>query len=101
MKAGYIGKINKKEKLQQICKELSPGDQLYVASISELGDTYEEVMETWRYLTQKSGLCVRVLDMPLLDTAEEGMGDDEDQNFNIILQLVAYFNEKLGCFTHQ
>ena len=39
-------------------------------SINRLGKNYQEIMEQWKYITQKIMADIKVLDMPLLDTTK-------------------------------
>lgn len=51
---------------------LREGDVLTVYSIDRLGRNYTEIMKQWQYITQEIKADIRVLDMPLLDTRNNG-----------------------------
>ena len=68
-----------------------------MGSITDLGDTYEEIMENWLYLTREEGLCVRVLDIPVPDFKGKVDGDEE-KILDLILRLVIYRKEQLHSF---
>jgi DNA invertase Pin-like site-specific DNA recombinase len=54
----------------RMIKRLRCGDLLIVTSLDRLGRDYAEVREQWRQITSEIGADIRVLDMPLLDTAQ-------------------------------
>ena len=58
---------------------LREGDVLTVYSIDRLGRNYTEIMKQWQYITQEIKADIRVLDMPLLDTRNNG--DSLDSRF--------------------
>ena len=45
------------------------GDTITIMSIDRLGRNYDEILKTWRELTEK-GIGIVVLDMPILNTAK-------------------------------
>lgn len=67
------------------------GDTLTIMSIDRLGRNYDEILKTWRELTEK-GIGIVVLDMPILNTAK-----DRDLTgrliSDIVLQLLSYVAE--------
>lgn len=70
-------------------KRLKPGDLLVVKSIDRLGRDYKEILEQWRIITKEKKTDIRVLDMPLLDTA---IHRDLTGTLitDIVLQLLSY-----------
>ena len=69
----YIEKMSGKDfqrpKYRQLLKCLQKGDLLVVKSIDRLGRNYSDIIEQWRIITRDIGADIRILDMPLLDTA--------------------------------
>lgn len=69
-------------------RRMKAGDVLTIMSIDRLGRNYDEILKTWRELTDK-GVGIVVLDMPLLNTAK-----DKDLTgrliSDIVLQLLSY-----------
>ncbi|MDR1571189.1 MAG: recombinase family protein [Clostridiales Family XIII bacterium] len=63
------GKDFKRPAYRRMVKRLGAGDLLIVKSIDRLGRDYDDVQEQWRVITDEIGADIRVLDMPLLDTA--------------------------------
>lgn len=77
--------------LRQILRD---GDTLVIASIDRLGRNYAAILSEWQYLTQEIHAHVKVLDMPLLDTAQTP--DNLDGTFvaALVLQVLSYVAEK-------
>ena len=77
---------------QEMVKELSKGDLLYVLSIDRLGRNYEEIQNQWRVLTKEIGIDICVADMPLLDTRN---GKDLMGTFiaDLVLQILSFVAE--------
>ena len=62
---------------------------LAVKSIDRLGRDYDGILEQWRWLTKEAGCAVVVLDMPLLDTRDDGRGVTGRLISDIVLQLLS------------
>ena len=79
-----------------LAKKLRQGDVLYIKSIDRLGRDYDEILKTWRTITEKD-VGIVVLDMPLLNTA-----NDRDLTgrliADIVLQLLSYVAETERTF---
>lgn len=84
------GKDFERSAWKSLCQRLAPGDVLAVKSIDRLGRDYDEILEQWRWLTKEAGCAVVVLDMPLLDTREDGKGVTGRLISDIVLQLLSY-----------
>ena len=63
------GKDFNRPRYKALLRTLRRGDTLYIKSIDRLGRDYAEIIEQWQYLTRKKGVDIKVLDIPLLDTA--------------------------------
>ncbi|MDR1616760.1 MAG: recombinase family protein [Syntrophomonadaceae bacterium] len=63
------GKDFNRPAYRRLVKRLRPGDLLIIKSLDRLGRDYAEVREQWRRITVEAGADIKVLDMPLLDTA--------------------------------
>ena len=84
------GKDFERDAWKALCGKLAAGDVLAVKSIDRLGRDYDEILEQWRWLTKQAGCAVVVLDMPLLDTREDGRGVTGRLISDIVLQLLSY-----------
>jgi len=77
-------------------KRMVAGDTLTIMSIDRLGRNYDEIMKTWRDLTDKR-IGIVVLDMPLLNTAKD-MDLTGRLISDIVLQLLSYVAETERTF---
>ena len=59
---------------KRLVRKLKAGDMLVVQSLDRLGRNYEDILEQWRTLIKVKGVDIRVLNMPLLDTANKANG---------------------------
>jgi DNA invertase Pin-like site-specific DNA recombinase len=73
---------------------LRQGDLLVILSIDRLGRNYTEIIEQWKFITQELKADIKVLDMPLLDTRQQG--DSLDNRFiaDLVLQILSYVAQK-------
>lgn len=78
---------------QALKKRLKENDELVISSIDRLGRNYEQILNEWRYLSQKK-VYIRVLDMPILNTKTEINGLDSRFISDLVLQILAYVSEK-------
>ncbi len=78
---------------------LKSGDTLTIKSIDRLGRNYDEILSTWRSLSDR-GVGIVVLDMPMLNTAT-----DRDLTgrliSDIVLQLLSYVAQTEREFNRQ
>lgn len=73
---------------------LREGDLLTVYSIDRLGRNYSEIMKQWQHITQDIKADIRVLDMPLLDTRNNGNSLDSRFVADLVLQILSYVAQK-------
>lgn len=89
------GKDFKSRKVYQaLRKKLSSGDKLIIVSVDRLGRNYKEILDEWRYLTERKECNIEVLDMPILNTQSNISGLDGRFISNLILMIQAYTSEK-------
>ena len=86
------GKDFDRPQYRRLVRKLKPGDLLYILSIDRLGRNYKEIQRQWQILTQKIGVDICVLDMPLLDTRR---GKDLMGTFiaDLVLQILSFVAE--------
>jgi len=63
------GKDFQRTKYRQLMRRLKPGDLIIIKEVDRLGRNYAEIIEQWRLITKEKGADIKVVDMPLLDTA--------------------------------
>lgn len=77
---------------KRLLKRLEHGDQLVVLSLDRLGRNYHETIDQWREIVKKK-VRIRVLDMPMLDTAHTAYGEIGCLISDLVLHLLSYFAE--------
>ncbi len=65
------GKDFNRKGYQTLKRKLKKDDIVVVKSLDRLGRNYKEIVEEWRYIVNKIGANIVVLDMPLLDTRKD------------------------------
>ncbi len=85
---------------RRLMKLLREGDVLVIKSIDRLGRNYDETLNQWRVITQEKNVNVVVLDMPILNTYQDG---DLTRKLisDIVLQLLSYVAQQEREFIHQ
>lgn len=86
------GKDFKRPAYMRMCRAMRKGDILVIKSIDRLGRNYHQILNEWKKITQKKGVDVVVLDMPLLDTtrSKDLLGTLIS---DLVLQLLSYVAE--------
>lgn len=72
---------------------LREGDTLIIVSLDRLGRDYAEIQKQWQHITQTLKVNIRVLDMPVLNTAADSKLETKLIS-DIVLQLLAFVAEK-------
>ena len=95
------GKDFHRKAYRKLLKKLRPGDTLVIKSIDRLGRDYEEIPEQWRVITKEKQVFVVVLDMPLLDTRQQGRDLTGTFVADLVLQILSYVAQQEREFTKQ
>lgn len=94
------GKDFERAGYKRLLRKLKSGDTLVIKSIDRLGRNYEEILTQWRIITREKQAKIVVLDMPLLNSAE-----DRDLTgtviADIVLQLLSYVAQTERDFIRQ
>lgn len=94
------GKDFERPNYKKLIRKMKGGDTLVIKSIDRLGRNYNEILEQWRIITKTKKIGIIVLDMPLLNTA-----DDKDLTgtliADIVLQLLSYVAQTEREFIRQ
>ena len=77
----------------KLVRKLKEGDLLVVISLDRLGRNYEDINEQWRIIIKVKKANIRVLDMPLLDTANKANGLVGTVVADLVLQLLSFMAE--------
>lgn len=85
---------------RRMCRTAKEGDVITITSVDRLGRNYVEVVEQWRHLTQRKGVSIVVLDMPILNTRNS---HDLTQRLisDLVLYLLSYVAEMERRFIRQ
>lgn len=78
---------------KRLKRKLRQGDLLVVQSIDRLGRNYAEILDEWRYIVRTKKSDIRVIDMPLLDTANNAQGLIGKFVSDVVLQLLSFVAE--------
>ena len=78
---------------RRVRRTLRKGDTLVIQSLDRLGRNYAEMLEEWRYLVHKRNANIRILDMPILDTANKTNSLIGNVVSEIVLQLLSFVAE--------
>mgnify|MGYP003326520894 CR=1 FL=1 len=78
---------------KRLVKRLKAGDVLIVQSLDRLGRNYEDILEQWRIIIKVKRANIRVLNMPLLDTANKACGLVGKLVADLVLQLFSFVAE--------
>ena len=78
---------------RRVRRTLREGDTLVIQSLDRLGRNYADVLNEWRFLVHKRKANIRVLDMPILDTANKANGLIGEVVAEIVLQLLSFIAE--------
>lgn len=73
---------------------LREGDLLVICSLDRLGRNYTEIREQWYYITNTIKADIKVLDMPLINTANKENNVDRKFIAELVLQILSYTAEK-------
>ena len=87
------GKDFNRPQWRKMKRLLHAGDLLVIQSIDRLGRNYAEMLEEWRRLVQRRKVEIRVLNMPILDTANKTQGLVGEVIAEIVLQLLSFVAE--------
>lgn len=84
--------FNRKAYRRLIYRKMKERDTLIVKSIDRLGRNYQEILNEWKIITKDKNFCIKILDMPLLDTTQN---KDLIGTFiaDLVLQLLSFIAE--------
>ncbi len=87
------GKDFERVEYQTLKSKLISGDLLIIKSIDRLGRNYDMIIEEWRDLINGLNVDIFVIDMPLLDTRQEGKNLVGKFISDIVLQILSFVAE--------
>lgn len=78
----------------EMIQSLNPGDEVIVLDLDRLGRNYQEMAKEWHHITNDKGCDIRVLNCPLLNTAQEEESLDRRLIANLTFEILSYVAEK-------
>ena len=78
---------------KKLKRKIRNGDLIIVQSLDRLGRNYTEVIDEWRNIAKGKGAYIRVLDMPLLDTANKSNDLIEQFVTDMVLRTLSFAAE--------
>lgn len=87
------GKDFERGEYQKLVKILKKGDLLFIKSIDRLGRNYKMIIEEWARITKQIEANILVIDMPLLDTRQQGENLVGRFISDIVLQILSFVAE--------
>lgn len=85
------GKTFNRPGYRALLETLQPGDLMVIKSIDRLGRDYDEILRQWRLITATLNVDIAVIDMPLLNTNQNGIeGLTGTLISDIVLQVLSY-----------
>lgn len=89
------GKDTNRDEFKLLMRMLREGDELTITSLDRLSRSYDDIHNIWSDLNDR-GVLIRVLDMPLISTADKHSesGIAEKIMTNMTLELLAYNAQK-------
>lgn len=87
------GKDFNRENYQRLKNALQKGDILIIKSIDRLGRNYDMIIEEWKDIINHKEADIIVIDMPLLDTRNEGRNLVGKFISDIVLQILSFVAE--------
>lgn len=97
------GKDFNRKNYIKLKKKIKEGDNLFIKSIDRLGRNYEAITNEWREISKTIKCNIVVLDMPLLDTRDEGRELINNFIADIVLQILSFVaeNERINIKERQ
>lgn len=87
------GKNFDRNNYQKLKSVLNCGDLLYIKSIDRLGRNYDMIISEWKDIVNNINADIVVIDMPLLDTRNDGKNLVGRFISDIVLQLLSFVAE--------
>ncbi|MBD5547739.1 MAG: recombinase family protein [Lachnospiraceae bacterium] len=88
------GKDFSRPAYQQMIQSLQPGDEIVILDLDRLGRSYSEMAKEWNYITEERECNIRVINYPLLNTAQEEKTLDRRFIAKLTFEILSYVGEK-------
>ena len=88
------GKDFSRPAYQNMIQSLQPGDEIIILDLDRLGRNYSEMAKEWNYITEEKECDIRVINYPLLSTAQEEKSLDKRFIAKLTFEILSYVAEK-------
>lgn len=88
------GKDFSRPAYQQMIQSLQQGDEIVILDLDRLGRSYSEMAKEWNYITEEKECDIRVINYPLLSTAQEEKTLDKRFIAKLTFEILSYVAEK-------
>lgn len=88
------GKDFSRPAYQQMIQSLQQGDEVVILDLDRLGRNYSEMAKEWNYITEEKECDIRVINYPLLSTAQEEKSLDKRFIAKLTFEILSYVAEK-------
>lgn len=79
---------------REMVQSLQAGDEVIILDLDRLGRNYQEMAKEWNLITIEKECDIRVINYPLLSTAQEEKTLDRRFIVNLTFQILSYVAEK-------
>lgn len=88
------GKDFSRPAYQSMVKSLQEGDEVVILDLDRLGRNYSEMAKEWNYITEERKCDIRVINYPLLSTAQEEKTLDKRFIAKLTFEILSYVAER-------
>ena len=96
----YVDTTEARPAYRALMKVAKKGDRIVLAELESLGDTMQQILEQWQFLTEKKGVYLTLLDMPSL-CAATGRGALDSLVAEIMTETLSYLIQKQKKLRHE
>lgn len=88
------GKDFSRPAYQNMIQSLQQGDEVVILDLDRLGRNYSEMAKEWNYITEEKECDIKVINYPLLNTAQEEKTLDRCFIAKLTFSILSYVAEK-------
>ena len=96
----YVDTTEARPAYRALLKAARKGDRIVLAELESLGDTMQQILEQWQFLTEKKCVYLTLLDMPSL-CAATGRGALDSLVAEIMTETLSYLIQKQKKLRHE
>ena len=96
----YVDTAESRPAYHAMLKTIRKGDRVVLAELESLGDTMQQILEQWKFLTERKSVYLTLLDMPTLCTAT-GHSALDGLVAEIMTETLTYLIQKQKKLRHE